>query len=76
MLEGRATTAQEKHELMVRLEAAWLKVPELRLGQLIANVAREEGCWDQDKRADFTWLFYVEDTALLDSLEEIRWKDV
>jgi len=38
MLEDRANTPQEKREAIEAIFKVWLKYPELRLGQLIANV--------------------------------------
>lgn len=56
--EGRAVTREQKQAVMDRLLDAWLRVPELRLGQLIAT-----------SRAS-TEIFYTEDTALLEAIEE------
>lgn len=39
---GRALTYVQKHVITHRLLAAWEKVPELRLGQLIENVLHAE----------------------------------
>lgn len=51
----RATTPEQKREVIDRLYAAWLKVPDLRLGQFLSNAVSE--------------IFYVEDGAIADDAE-------
>jgi len=53
--EGRAVTPEQKRKAMERVLAAWLLVPELRLGQFIENATGNP--------------FYVEDDALAEACE-------
>jgi hypothetical protein len=53
----RAVTPEQKRAVVERLYAAWLKVPNLRLGQLIANAV------------DGGEIFYVPDGGLADDVE-------
>jgi hypothetical protein len=62
VLPGRAQTPQQKREVMEKLLAAWLKAPELRLGQLVDNAMYL--C------AGSRTLFYVEDTFLVEIVED------
>ena len=57
-LAGRASTPEQKREITDRLLAAWLKVPELRLGQLIYCACPSER------------LFNLEDYPLIERIEE------
>jgi len=57
-MRGRAKTPEHKRAVIERLYAAWIALPDLRLGQLI-----ECAC---DKRPD---LFYVEDEDLVADAE-------
>lgn len=56
---GRAQTPEQKREVVERLLASWLAIPELRLGQLIVNAMQAAAPF---YGAD---LFYVEDRKLL-----------
>ena len=56
---GRADTPLKKLRVMDRIGNAWLKVPHLRLGQLLHSAM-------SPKHA----LFYIEDNALTDFVEE------
>lgn len=38
MNERRAYTEEQKRQVMERILSAWIKLPSLRLGQLLANV--------------------------------------
>jgi hypothetical protein len=58
-IDGRADDTIQKLKIAVRLYRAWLKVPALRLGQLISNSRSE-------KVAD---IFYVEDERLIEDIE-------
>lgn len=58
--EGRAVTRELKQAVMDRLLDAWLRVPGLRLGQLVACAA------DIQEPV----LFYLEDMTLLEAIEE------
>jgi hypothetical protein len=53
---GRAPSADEKRAVIERLLAAWLAVPELRLGQLLANAVGHR-------------VFYIEDEGLACEVE-------
>lgn len=55
---GRAKTEQEKAAVIERLAAVWKANPDLRLGQLIANVYR-----------DLRYLYYTEDETLIRAIE-------
>ena len=64
------------HRIMAEIEACWCKFPDLRLGQLIANICR--GDYEADylrTGADVAlgaWLsriFNIEDDALIESIE-------
>jgi hypothetical protein len=54
-LPGRAITPEAKRAAVERLLAAWLRCPDLRLGQMIDNTNVD--------------LFYVEDDDLLANIE-------
>ena len=54
--------------ILKEIEKGWSKYPDLRLGQLIANISRHEGHYDPSK---FRWLFFVEDEEFLQSLQEL-----
>jgi hypothetical protein len=43
VLRGRAITPEQKREVMGRILTAWLRAPDLRLGQLIVNTQRPPG---------------------------------
>jgi hypothetical protein len=59
---ARALTADQKRAVLERLLAAWLRAPELRLGQLIDNAVRAKtGCLPD--------LFDVEDEQLAELVE-------
>lgn len=51
----RATTDEQKRNVVERVYALWIAHPELRLGQLLGNVFRE--------------MYYVEDIELVQTLE-------
>jgi len=51
-MEGRAQTVRQKREVIEKLMKAWVRLPDLRLGQLLTNALG-----DRD-------LFYIEDDAL------------
>lgn len=57
-VEGRAWEPYQKKQVTDRLLALWERNPELRLGQLIANVV------------DGTDMYYEEDLPLIGVLEE------
>lgn len=57
MVEGRAETPEQKREVIERLYAAWLKLPQMRLGQLLSNAG---GQYDD---------FYTEDFVFVDNIE-------
>ncbi len=70
LLKQRATTEQQKREVIERLYTAWLKMPDLRLGQLIGNTKNhfnQNRTSDLDKHMDF--LFYIEDFGLVKEIE-------
>ena len=52
----RATTHEQKRELIERLYTLWCAHPELRLGQLLGNVSSD--------------LYFTEDIPLVDMLEQ------
>lgn len=54
---GRATTPEAKREVIERVLEAWMKAPEMRLGQLIGNAVRG----DQP-------VYYLEDQPLVEEL--------
>lgn len=56
---GRAVTDEQKRVVMERLLAAWMKMPELRLGQLLVA-----GVTGRD-------VFYVEDETLVRCAERL-----
>lgn len=56
---GRAVTDEQKRAVMERLLAAWMRMPMLRLGQLL------EAATDQEETA----VFFVEDDALARCVE-------
>lgn len=47
-LKQRAITEEQKLEVLERLKALWLNNPELRLGQLIRNVYKEDFYSEED----------------------------
>lgn len=61
-LSDRALTPEQKKEITDRLLAAWLRVPELRLGQMIAVAT--------DAHPD---IFFVEDYFLIQEIEEEKY---
>ena len=61
MSDQRAYTEGQKEAILDALFVAWLKMPELRLGQLLANALIRGG--------DEVPLFYVEDFELLKKTE-------
>jgi hypothetical protein len=56
-LKDRAVTKEQKEEILNRLGVLWLDNPELRLGQLIKNVYKED-------------FYSVEDYEFIEKLEE------
>ncbi len=66
---GRATTASQKLRVMRRLYRAWLREPELRIGQFIVAAIRHG---NPEYTADdaLRRLFYQEDGALADLVEK------
>jgi hypothetical protein len=53
-LNSRAITPEQKREIIERIYAAWLNVPEQRLGQLLDNAnwfAGDVGLFDQEDYA-------------------------
>lgn len=60
LMDGvRATTKEEKAAILNRFYKLWKKYPDLRFGQLIGNIIREE-----------QRLYYIEDYALIETLED------
>lgn len=59
MIHGRAEYPEQKQDVLDCLLLAWNKTPELRLGQLIENAV-----------ADGQDIFYLEDYALLNMIED------
>jgi len=57
-IKGRASSTEEKKDIINRLYNLWLCKPELRLGQLIVNSI------DRD-------LFYIEDDTLISMIEDL-----
>lgn len=62
MNQLRATTVEQKVQVINNLLALWLKYPELRLGQLIDNVTGYDNI--------FSKLYNVEDLELVSILKE------
>jgi hypothetical protein len=60
----RATTPEQKHEIIERLLNVWLSVPELRLGQLIDNGIPFRADGESD-------IFYIEDYELIECVEDL-----
>lgn len=60
---GRAHTAGEKRMIVERLYEAWLRVPELRLGQLLDNAVMAGD-------DDWQTVFIVEDELLVAIVEQ------
>lgn len=60
-MNGRAITPEQKRAVVERLLAAWLVVPEQRLGQLICNGQSASHVVD---------VFYVEDEQLIRACEQ------
>ena len=58
----RADTDEKKRDICDRIYAAWVKCPELRLGQLLSSVSVSAG---RD-------LFYLEDVTLVESCERFK----
>ena len=56
-------SSKEIEETIESIKKVWYKVPELRLCQLLSNVARSNGWKTND-------LFYLEDSELRESLEK------
>ena len=63
-IEGRAETTEEKRALVERLYVAWLKCPELRLGQFLDNALIGMK----------PHLFYLEDEPLISAAEKFAKK--
>lgn len=61
-MKGRALTPAAKREIVERLLVAWLKVPDQRLGQLIANSFGRRYGFSPD-------IFVTEDETLADAVE-------
>jgi|AntRauMFilla1563_2_1112583.scaffolds.fasta_scaffold05793_3 hypothetical protein len=59
-IENRAFTPEEKKVILDDLLEAWLKVPELRLGQLL-ECAKPKGLDD---------IFYIEDKTLIKNIQK------
>lgn len=64
MLEKRAQTPEQKREVIDRLYDAWLRSPDLRLGQLVSLITPNGG----DP-------FYIEDFTLVEKIEAARPKN-
>ena len=62
---GRAETEGQKRAVLDLVYQAWVKQPQLRLGQLIVNEALD-GTTDTDGAVD--WLYSVEDFELAKDL--------
>lgn len=60
-MEKRANTNEQKKEILEHLLEIWVKVPELRLGQLLGNVYHAPSGGDP---------YYVEDYDLIHEIEE------
>lgn len=58
--EGPETDAMRIPHTLVRLERYWMKNPELRLGQILGNIAAEEGVDP----------YFVDDATVASKLEE------
>ncbi len=54
-------------EIMIRLQALWLRVPDWRFGQLVENVLKIGGEGDH-------CIFFIEDDVALERLEEFLGK--
>lgn len=54
-MKGRAKTPEQKREIMERILAVWMTVPDLRLGQLVNGTTRDA--------------FYIEDYELAEIIE-------
>ena len=63
---ARAYSVADKDAVLAELATAWQQVPDLRLGQLLANTACEQVCREDVE----TWLFYVEDEVLADAVSQ------
>jgi len=59
-VNNRANTPEEKKKIITELLEAWLKVPELRLGQLI-ECAKPKSLDD---------IFYIEDETLIKNIQK------
>lgn len=59
----RAVTPEQKREVIERLLAAWMRAPDLRLGQLISNSVYEPV---SGRMVD---LFTIEDVVFVESVE-------
>jgi hypothetical protein len=57
-MQGRALTEERKRAVAERILAAWMRVPELRLGQFISNARAWNGSFPSGG------LFYTEDEEL------------
>jgi hypothetical protein len=70
-LANRATTPEKKKEVVDRLLALWLELPDLRLSQLIGNVypcgAACNTCWQDAGHKD---AYNVEDFTFINELEK------
>lgn len=60
-MTGRAVTPEAKRAIVERLLAAWLRMPELRFGQMLTAAA------DRAERDTF----YIEDEALCEAVEAL-----
>lgn len=64
----RALTPSHKFDVALRLVTAWLKTPDLRLGQLLENAGKSTSAkWGElEQTSD---LFYIEDGELMRRVE-------
>ena len=67
-MKGRAKTPEQKRAVIKRLYAAWVAVPDLRLGQLLDSVPPMVNTLKNAGHAD---LYYVEDEDLADAAERL-----
>lgn len=59
-MKGRAITPEEKRKVMDNIYEAWLRTPELRLGQLMECA----------KPTSLDDLFYIEDDKMVNYIQE------
>lgn len=64
VMNNRASTPEQKREVIERLYAAWCEQPDMRLGQLIQNSVLGDIA-----------VFYVEDYRLIESVETFVMND-